>query len=75
MALLEFAETAGVSLPYGCRQGQCGTCATRLLQGRVTMQAEVGKFRAPYVWTLDTFFGLADARLVSPPVETGFGLY
>ena len=42
MTLLEFAETVGVSLPYGCRQGQCGTCATRLLQGRVTMQAEDG---------------------------------
>jgi glycine betaine catabolism B len=42
MSLLEFAETVGVSIPYGCRQGQCGTCATRLLQGRVTMEAEVG---------------------------------
>ena len=42
ITLLEFAETVGVSIPYGCRQGQCGTCATRLLQGRVTMQAEDG---------------------------------
>jgi glycine betaine catabolism B len=42
MTLLEFAETVGVSIPYGCRQGQCGTCATRLLQGRVTMDAEDG---------------------------------
>jgi ferredoxin len=42
MTLLEFAETVGVSLPYGCRQGQCGTCATRLLQGHVTMQTEDG---------------------------------
>jgi glycine betaine catabolism B len=42
MTLLEFAETVGVSLPYGCRQGQCGTCATRLLRGHVTMQAEDG---------------------------------
>ena len=42
MTLLEFAETVGVSIPYGCRQGQCGTCATRLLQGRVTMEAEAG---------------------------------
>jgi len=42
MSLLEFAETVGVSIPYGCRQGQCGSCATRLLQGRVTMEAEVG---------------------------------
>ena len=42
MSLLEFAETLGVSIPYGCRQGQCGTCATRLLQGRVTMEVEDG---------------------------------
>jgi len=42
MTLLEFAETVGVSIPYGCRQGQCGTCATRLLRGHVTMQAEDG---------------------------------
>ena len=40
--LLEFAETLGISIPYGCRQGQCGTCATRLLQGRVTMETEDG---------------------------------
>jgi glycine betaine catabolism B len=40
--LLEFAETLGISIPYGCRQGQCGTCATRLLQGSVTMEAEDG---------------------------------
>jgi ferredoxin-NADP reductase len=42
MSLLEFAETVGVSISYGCRQGQCGTCATRLLQGRVTMEVEDG---------------------------------
>jgi ferredoxin len=42
LSLLEFAETVGVSISYGCRQGQCGTCATRLLQGRVTMETEDG---------------------------------
>jgi ferredoxin-NADP reductase len=40
--LLEFADTLGISIPYGCRQGQCGTCATRLLQGSVTMETEDG---------------------------------
>jgi len=40
--LLEFAETLGISIPYGCRQGQCGTCATRLLQGSVAMETEDG---------------------------------
>jgi ferredoxin-NADP reductase len=28
LSLLEFAETVGVSISYGCRQDQCGTCAT-----------------------------------------------
>jgi len=34
-SLLEAAEANGVTIPYGCRQGQCGTCATRLLEGEV----------------------------------------
>ena len=42
MTLLEFAETVGIAIPFGCRQGQCGTCATRLLQGHVKMQTEEG---------------------------------
>jgi ferredoxin-NADP reductase len=42
MTLLEFAETVGISIPFGCRQGQCGTCATRLFEGRVSMEAEDG---------------------------------
>jgi ferredoxin-NADP reductase/mono/diheme cytochrome c family protein len=33
--LLETAEANGVVIPYGCRHGQCGTCATRLLAGEV----------------------------------------
>jgi len=42
MTLLELAESQGISIPYSCRQGQCGTCATRLLRGNVTMQSEDG---------------------------------
>jgi len=38
--LLESAERNGVLLPSGCRQGQCGTCATRLLNGKVEMVTE-----------------------------------
>lgn len=34
--LLEFAESKGLSPPYSCRAGHCGSCATRLLAGRVT---------------------------------------
>jgi ferredoxin len=32
----------GIHIPYGCRQGQCGTCATRLLGGEVRMDREDG---------------------------------
>ena len=38
--LLESSERNGVLIPSGCRQGVCGTCATRLLSGRVQMETE-----------------------------------
>ena len=38
--LLECSERNGVLLPSGCRQGSCGTCATRLLRGQVKMENE-----------------------------------
>ena len=40
--LLEAASENGVEIPSACRQGQCGTCKTRLLQGDVSMTAEQG---------------------------------
>jgi ferredoxin-NADP reductase len=40
--LLEVAEKNGVQIPYGCRQGVCGTCATRVLSGTVPMDVEFG---------------------------------
>lgn len=40
--LLEIAETHGVSIPWSCRQGQCGTCVVRLLRGRIRMDSEDG---------------------------------
>jgi len=40
--LLETAELNGISIPSSCRQGQCGTCATRLLSGVATMDCEDG---------------------------------
>jgi len=33
--LLEAAEEHGVGIPSSCRQGQCGTCKTKLLGGNV----------------------------------------
>ena len=40
--VLEVAEEHGVSIPSSCRQGQCGTCKTKLLGGNVRMDAEEG---------------------------------
>ena len=37
--VLEGAEKNGVLMPSGCRQGNCGTCATKLVMGNVQMEA------------------------------------
>jgi ferredoxin-NADP reductase/mono/diheme cytochrome c family protein len=42
LTLLEVAERNGIAIPYSCRQGQCGTCVTRLTEGTVRMESEVG---------------------------------
>ena len=38
-SLLSAALNAGVMLPSDCRQGACGTCRIRVLQGRVSYEA------------------------------------
>ncbi|MGB8538459.1 MAG: 2Fe-2S iron-sulfur cluster binding domain-containing protein [Acidobacteriaceae bacterium] len=40
--LLDLAEKNGVRIPYGCRQGLCGACATRVVSGAVQMDVEAG---------------------------------
>jgi ferredoxin-NADP reductase len=40
--LLEVAAENGVAIPSACRQGQCGTCKTRLIAGEVQMSVENG---------------------------------
>jgi ferredoxin-NADP reductase len=40
--LLDLAEKNGVQIPYGCRQGLCGACATRVVSGAVQMDVEAG---------------------------------
>ncbi len=41
-SLLAVAESHGIDIPYSCRVGQCGTCATRVLEGDVEMEVEDG---------------------------------
>ncbi|HXK55142.1 MAG: CDP-6-deoxy-delta-3,4-glucoseen reductase [Gammaproteobacteria bacterium] len=38
--LLEAAERQGIVLPYGCRNGLCGSCAGELISGSVEYPAE-----------------------------------
>ncbi len=40
--LLAVAETHGIDIPSSCRVGQCGTCATRVLDGEVEMEVDDG---------------------------------
>jgi glycine betaine catabolism B len=40
--LLQAAAESGVQIPSACRQGQCGTCKTRVLKGQVWMTVENG---------------------------------
>lgn len=39
-SVLELAEANGIAAPSSCREGTCGTCATRVLAGRVTYAVE-----------------------------------
>jgi 3-ketosteroid 9alpha-monooxygenase subunit B len=38
--LLQAARDAGLDAPYSCEEGFCGTCASQLLAGKVTMSAD-----------------------------------
>lgn len=40
-SLLDFVESQGLSPDYGCRSGQCGSCKTRVLKGRVSHSPQV----------------------------------
>ena len=39
-SILDVAEQAGINMRSGCRQGICGTCKTRKLEGEVRYEAE-----------------------------------
>jgi ferredoxin len=36
--LLESARRAGLSPPFSCEAGNCGTCMAKLVEGKVTMR-------------------------------------
>ncbi|HEY3732090.1 MAG TPA: SRPBCC family protein [Steroidobacteraceae bacterium] len=36
--ILSAAESAGLPLPFSCREGRCGTCRSRLVSGQVDMR-------------------------------------
>ena len=38
-SVLDAALRAGIALPYSCRKGVCGNCATRVVQGEVNARA------------------------------------
>lgn len=42
MTILEAAESVGVPIQYACRQGYCGLCKVKLLEGEVSMAVEDG---------------------------------
>jgi CDP-4-dehydro-6-deoxyglucose reductase len=46
-ALLAAAIRQGIGLPYGCRDGACGSCKSRLLEGRVIHGAHQLKALSP----------------------------
>ena len=43
-SILDAAERQGIPLPYGCRNGMCGSCAGTLLSGAVSYPDEMGEF-------------------------------
>ncbi|WP_435348798.1 2Fe-2S iron-sulfur cluster-binding protein [Haloarchaeobius sp. HRN-SO-5] len=47
--VLEAAERAGLSLPFGCRTGVCGTCTGRLLAGAVVHEREPRALKARHL--------------------------
>jgi CDP-4-dehydro-6-deoxyglucose reductase len=42
-AILSAAIRQGIGLPYGCKDGACGSCKSRLLEGRVILGAHQHK--------------------------------
>ncbi|MDX1411714.1 MAG: 2Fe-2S iron-sulfur cluster-binding protein, partial [Nitrospirales bacterium] len=41
-SLLDFAESNGIAIDFGCRAGNCGTCLTAIKEGEVTYLTDPG---------------------------------
>ena len=39
--VLQAAIDAGINLPYGCRNGACGSCKAKLVSGKVDRKSVV----------------------------------
>lgn len=44
--LLEAALRQGITLPYGCRNGACGKCASQLVSGEISYQGDLRSIAA-----------------------------
>ncbi len=60
----------GVPIPSGCRQGSCGTCATRLLGGN-----DLGGAAVTAIVTSPYLTQLKELRLADNPIETPEDMY
>jgi ferredoxin len=47
MSLLDFAEQLGLTPDFSCRQGQCQSCETGVLEGSVTYESPPAASPAP----------------------------
>ena len=48
-AVLTAAIRQGIGLPYGCKDGACGSCKCKLLEGSVTLGDKALSWCAPSV--------------------------
>ncbi len=61
-SILELAENNGIALDFGCRAGNCGTCTTAILEGKVTYLNTPGA--PPKEGTCLACIAVPDGRLV-----------
>lgn len=68
-SILEAAESAGLELPYSCRDGICATCRVKVVDGSVTMARSQGLEQ----WEIDAGFVLCcQARPTSARVALSY---